>query len=435
MLPLTAGYAVNLFATPFVLSKLGLHDFGIWSITGAIAQYAALLDLGVSRAANRYVAFFHAKGDRKSEGAVVGICVTALLLLGAVLTGLTFLFAQRVDSVLSTSNPDLARLLLLCAVFILIFGLLARVLAAASVGRGRLVPAGLGIAILSVLQAVSGVAALIMQPTLRAFAIGNVIGTAIGLAVVVVIILVDERRLLIGFPRMALTHEVLVYGVNSQVAAAGDLLLMQSGKLIAGILIGPSAAAVYDLASRLAMGAQAFGGASASALTPHLTRSYVSNGLNGILSQYERLTRRNTAVTVFLPFAMIATAVSAIPLWLGHATQQVTVMLLALLAGIVVNVSTGVCTSSMSALGRPGITAVVTLTLGLLQASFAVLMTLSLGFPGLAAAFAVGVPLTKFIGVWWMQSRVGIPNRLYIRGFAVHMLRPSLLALSRCRFR
>ena len=85
ILPLVANYGLNLLATPYVVGQLGLRDFGVWAMTGAIAQYAGLLDLGAARAANRYVALFHARGDAEKDRSVVGICVTAVLGLGALL--------------------------------------------------------------------------------------------------------------------------------------------------------------------------------------------------------------------------------------------------------------------------------------------------------------------------------------------------------------
>jgi O-antigen/teichoic acid export membrane protein len=430
MMPIVAGYGVNLLTTPYVVDRLGLHDFGVWSLTGAIAQYGALLDLGVSRAASRFVALFHAKGDIKSEKAVVGICVTTLVALGTLLGGLTLLGAGFLDRVLRTGDRELVCLLLLSSVSILIVGLLARVLAAASVGRGRYVPANIGVAILSTLQFSGGPIALVVQPSLMAFAAGTVAGTLLGFGAVVIAILLDERRIMIGKPDARLLREILAYGVKTQVAAAGDTLFLQSGKLIAGIMVGPAAAGVYELASRLAMGAQAIGGTSAAALTPHITRSYVAGGMDSVLSQYEHLTRRNTAVTIFIPLAMAATAFSGIPLWLGNGHDLVVLVLLALLPGIAVNVSTAVCTSVLSAMGRPDITALVAVLGGVLQSAFTVALGYVFGFVGIAAAFAIGAPAITLVGVWYMQRRVGIPMKLYLHGvrgpFAVGALAISL---------
>lgn len=416
LLPVIFGYGAQFVATPYVVSRLGLHAFGVWAITGAIAQYAGLLDLGLSQAANRYVAVFHAKGDSRGEGAVVGVCISALGTLGVLLCGLTLLTSNSLDRILGTRDPGLARTLLLCSVSILIVGLLARVLASASVGKGRMVPAGIGVAILSTLQALGGVAAIVMSPSLTAFALGTVMGTVLGLVAVLAVVLIDQRRIPIGKPNMPLARDMLSYGISMQFNAVGGLLLLQSGKLVAGIMIGPTAAGIYELASRLAGGAQAFGMASNSALIPHLTRSYIAEGIGAISSQYERLARRHTAVVIFVPLAMAATAFSLVPLWLGEANGQVIMVLLALLPGIAATVSVGVCTSTLMAVGRPAVIAYASVVGGVLQTAFAVALSYLFGLSGIAWAFAIGVPAVKLIGLWYLHTHLAIPLKLYIRG-------------------
>lgn len=416
ILPLVTGYGLNILATPYVVTQLGLHQFGIWSITGAIAQYAGLLDLGASRAVGRNVALFHSRGDVKNERAVLGVCLTAVAILGALLCGLATLVPKLMDRVLGTGDPALARFLLLSAIAMVIIGLTARMVAAASMGRGRQFAAGAGLSLLTLMQVSGGVIALALQPTLRSFASGSVIGTAGGLLTIIVIVLIDERRVSIGWPARGLAREVLTYGASAQMAAFGDMILLQSGKLIAGVMLGPTAAGVYELATRAAMGAQAFAAASAGALTPHLTRYFSQGGMNGILEHYEHLTRRNAVVSLFIPFLMTATAVTAIPLWLDSSKGQVEIVLLALLPGIAVNASTGVCTSTLAAIGRPHINAQVTVAAGVAQALIAIALGNAFGFWGIALAFAFGVPIGKIAGVVYMQARAKIPMRLYLRG-------------------
>lgn len=412
---IVAGFGVQLFTTPYVLFKLGLHDFGVWSITGAIAQYGALFDLGVSRAASRYVAAFHSKGDVRNEGRVVAVCVATLFVAAAILGGLVLLTSQLIAPLLGLRNPAQAGTLLLVAVAILFVGLLARVLAAASIGRGRTVPPLTAVAVMSALQAVGGVVVLAVEPSLLGFAYGTLGGITLGLFVVVAAILVDEGRITFAMPNWKIAREIFAYGISSQVAALGDLLLFQSGKLVAGALIGPSAAGIYELASRPAMAAQVLGASPGTALMPHLTRIYVSGGVSGILAEYEHLTRRNTSVALLIPFAMAATAVTAIPVWLDGPHPDVVAVLLALLIGISVNVSTSTCTCTLMAMGRPLMIAKVTAVAGVLQMIAAVLATKYFGFVGLTVAIAIGVPVTKLAGLWLMQASAGIPQRFYLR--------------------
>ncbi len=416
MLPIVAGYSVQIVCTPYVVARLGLHDFGVWAVTGAIVQYGALLDLGAARATVRYVALFHTKGDVKGQGSVLTMCFGMLLAIWAILSGAAILAAEPMTRVLGLDDPSLTRCLFLSSISILILGILGWVLTAASIGIGRVVPTTVGLAILSVLQASGGVAALALDPTLRAFAYGSVAGSVLGCAVVLVIKLAGERRIPFAMPTPAFIREYFGYALTSQVAAAADTLVLQSGKIIAGLMIGPSAAGVYELANRLAMGAQVLGSASASTLTPHLTQSYITGGMDGVLRQYEHLTRRNTSVALIFPFAMAATAVSAITVWLGHDRQQVTIVLLALLAGIAVNLSTAICSCTLSAIGRPAVIAQVSVVTGIIQTIAAVAATYFWGFTGLAAALAICVPAAKFLGLRYAHVKLDIPLKLYTRG-------------------
>ena len=343
ILPLIANFGTNLLATPYVVSQLGLRAFGIWAITGAIAQYAALFDLGASQAANRFVALFHARGEAEKDRSVVGICLTAILGLGALLCAIAHLLAGAAENVLHTGDVALTRFLLLCAVAMLICGMLARMLAAASFGRGRQVPANIGLAVLGVAQVVGGVVGLCFAPTLRNFAFGTAVGAGLGLCAVVVAIVIDEGRITIGRPRAALAREIIAFGMKGQAMGAGAVVMFQSGKLIAGIVIGPVAAGAYELGMRLVQGVQAFGAVASVAITTHLTRAYATGGMSEILTQYSRLTRRNAAVAIFLPFLLGTTASSAVPLWLGGQNEAVVTVVAALALGIAVNVSTAVC--------------------------------------------------------------------------------------------
>jgi O-antigen/teichoic acid export membrane protein len=368
---------------------------------------------------------FHANGDARNERAVVGICICALTIVGVVLAPVITLVAGPVGRAIGADDTGLARFLLLCALAIMITGLIARVLAAASVGRGRQVHANVGLAILSTLQAAGGVLALFVHPALREFALGTVIGTALGLLIVITLIVVDERGIAIGQPSVSLTRDILAYGLTSQIAAAGGMLLLQSGKLIAGIMVGPAAAGLFELASRLAIGAQVLGASTAAALVPHLTRRYAIDGMDGVLKDYQRLTRRNTAVVILTPFAMAATAFAGIPLWLGSRNDAVVFILLALLPGIATNLSTGVCSSLISAIGRPGIIAKIAVVGGVFQAILAAVLGYFFGIAGIAIAFAIGVPIANVWSMWHMQRRVKIQQALFMRAIAG----PFLLAL------
>jgi hypothetical protein len=63
---LVTGYVFSFIVAPIMLWRLGLAQFGVWAVTGAFATYAGLMDLGITRGLGRFIAFYHARGDRRA---------------------------------------------------------------------------------------------------------------------------------------------------------------------------------------------------------------------------------------------------------------------------------------------------------------------------------------------------------------------------------
>src|SRR5690349_12508189 len=79
---------VALVLSPYIVHEIGLRAYGFWALAVAVAQYSALLDLGIGQALNRFVADLDARQseaelDRKVAAAVwatlaFALCLTAV---------------------------------------------------------------------------------------------------------------------------------------------------------------------------------------------------------------------------------------------------------------------------------------------------------------------------------------------------------------------
>lgn len=417
-LPLVSSYGLNMLATPYILAELGLHNFGIWSVTAGIVQYLALGDLGVARAANRYVALYHARGDKASEGSVVAVCAIALAGLSIVLYAVPAFFSGLLDYVLRVGDVELVSSLLYASITALAFALVVRTLTSISIGRGRQVPANIGLSAFGIAQIIGGIIALVQEPSLLNFAWGTTAGAAIGFVVVVVIIFIDEGPTTVGRPSWRLAREVLLYGSKGQILGAADIVWYQSGKVIAGILIGPSAAGAYELGIRLIKGAQAFGAAASVALTTHLTRQFAVSGQSAIKATYAALTQRNAAVAIFPPLLLGATALTLVPLWLGNQQHTVSLVVVAFSLGVAANVSTGVCTATFMAVGRAGIVGVAALTSALIGVILALLLGRAWGINAIVWSFALWLLVSTFLQMMYLHRRIDINVSVFFRSTA-----------------
>jgi O-antigen/teichoic acid export membrane protein len=420
MIPIILGYGSNLLCTPFVVAVLGLHDFGVWALSGALAQYGVLLDLGVSRAITRFVAIHHAREERESERAVIGGCVLTILVMGGVLMLLPLCFHDELGRVIGAS-PDVARTLLTCSIVILITGLLGAMMTAASVGRGRMVAANIGLAIQKAAVVVAGVIALVISPSLTSFAVGG----TVGLLVVLVTIAIDEGTVTIGMPRRDVFPELISFGLKGQALAVCEIVLFQSGKLLAGVVVGPAAAGAYELGSRLALGARAFGTSASTVLSAHLTRAFAVDGIEAIRENYRRLVTRNAAVSNFALFFLAATSASVVPLWLGSANAEVTVAIAALSLTYAANVTTGVTSAAAYALNHMGTLVASAVISSALAVGLALPLAYVAGLTGILVGMAIAIAIATVIGVQLVHRRIEMP----LSDFFVPVGGPSLLGI------
>jgi hypothetical protein len=90
-------------------------------------------------------------------------------------------------------------------------------------------------------------------------------------------------------------------------------------------------------------------------------------------------------------------------------------VLAALVPAIAVRVSTNACTSSMLALGRSSILGATAVASAAIAVALAVPPTQAFGFKGIVAAFACWIAVGNLLGVWLLQSRMGISMTEYLR--------------------
>lgn len=85
--------AVYFLLTPFIVEKLGVVGFGLWTLINAVVYFLAFLDLGFYNAMVKYIAEFGEKDQWRRINALLGINLTALTLAGGVALIGSFLIA------------------------------------------------------------------------------------------------------------------------------------------------------------------------------------------------------------------------------------------------------------------------------------------------------------------------------------------------------
>ncbi len=106
-------YIIGFLLFPFIVSYVGVEDYGVYLLVGAFIGYFGLLDFGVGSALVKYVAEFNAKDDKETINKMVNstfifyLCVGIVIFISIMIIGTFFVDIFNIDQ----SQGDKARLI------------------------------------------------------------------------------------------------------------------------------------------------------------------------------------------------------------------------------------------------------------------------------------------------------------------------------------
>jgi O-antigen/teichoic acid export membrane protein len=418
--PTIAIFAFSVILAPVMLSRLGLAQFGVWAVTGALAQYARLFDLGVTRSLARFVALYDAGEDRRGIEESLGVGVAAVGLLGLVTLVAAALFAPLLSDVLGVLDAGEMRIVLLSSVGILIFNLLADVINAVPVGLRRMGPPNLAATAGSVVNFVASIVVLILSTRLPTYAVANLGAAAVAFLLAVASLVYVWSSPFFRRPEFGRARTIVSFGLKSQMVTAAELVNVQTDKLIIAAMLGPRIAGAYEIANRVVQGVLAFGMMTLSAMIPTATAEIVERGREVIEEFYARYTRRSLALSLPMMGALCVSCPYLIVAWLGETPPNTTAIVVLLSLAFSVSLMSGVAMTLVVSDGDPGLVAQTAILVVVLNVSSTIAVAPIFGLWGVliatvvAEVAATGVFLVRFhrrYGFGWRDFRAaaGLP--------------------------
>ena len=108
--------ATSFFLTPFTIHKLGIEEFGLFSLSGSVIAWLALTDLGLGSTVYRYVTAFRARKEYERQAHFLGQAMMLFSLLGLVtlVAGLVcFFYLDRIFPNLTGEQHGILQVLFL----------------------------------------------------------------------------------------------------------------------------------------------------------------------------------------------------------------------------------------------------------------------------------------------------------------------------------
>lgn len=377
---------VFLLLTPYILHKLDVQVFAVWSLVFVVANYFGVLDLGIKTSFAKYIAEYHTKKDTDSINAVINCGIIFYQGFSVFITVLAILLRGPIISLLQIPPPIHEESMFAILGMVLIFSInnIFNIFEAVLVGLQRMDIQN-KIIIFASLFNIAGTFFFLE----KGFGIrGLVINYGIVSCVIIVLNLYFSYRLFpylrIGWSRVdKVTFKKLFnYGIKMQICSLASLIHMQADKIILSHCLGLSFVTFYELGQKAALAVRTFPVLLLSALVPAVSELEASNDKERLRELYEKGSKYVTLVVFPLIFMSILVASNLINLWVGDKYSLSILAFQVLVIGYGVNVLTGMGTSVVRGIGKPEYeTRYAVLTL-IMQLTLSIILVQIFGFRG-----------------------------------------------------
>ena len=419
-----SGYIFSFLSAPIVLDGLGLRNFGIWALTGALAQYGALLDLGVGVSLARYVAVH--EDDRRLCGQYMAIGWLSVVVIALGLTVVAWLGAAPLAHTLHGISVSDMRIVAYSSVVLLCSSMLTGVIGAYPIGRRRMVAPNLGVGIGSAINFVASIVSIELGAELPGYALANAGAGIISVIVVAALVVASEGSLPLSLPERGRTRSFLAFSINTQLVRITNLVNYQTDKIVIAFSVGPSAAGAYELANRVAIAIRTVGIYVTSAVNIELAALYTQFGIERLRARYARLNEVAAAVSFPPVLFTMAAAPLLLTAWLAHAPPNSTPVLVALSAAYLLAVSTGVSYAVAVAAGHPGVVAKASVGASIANIVLTAGLAPLFGIWGILAGTVVALSAGAIVQTVLVHRRYDLPAASYL-GAIVPALRTYVL--------
>lgn len=384
---------VNVALTPYLIRRLGLDRFGVWSLILLLLWTLTSLDGGVSASLARFYALCQARGDRAGTGRLVLGSLALFTALGVLLTGLCVLLAPAASSLhippqLRGEAVEVLRLLGPLVTLALVTNSATSLLQATARFRGLA-----GVTVGSCAVYAAGVVLVVGHG-------GSLTALAAVTALRFVVLLVGgfvlgARHVAIRRPLLPPSNERREFGGYALRMQLSGLTVFFNGEIdafVTAAVLPIRFVGIYAAGLQVASAVRSLPLYAFPPVLTRMTTGFAQHGLPGAVREFHLLQPRWVAAVLTYGAVSTVAVVFAVPVWLGPGLWLSGVVAATLLVGYTVHVAlTGMRTCLVRAIGRPGLETRYSWLATLINSALTVPLALLFGVVGVVAATAVGL--------------------------------------------
>lgn len=377
---------VTLLLTPYILHKLGVQVFAVWSLVFVVANYLGVLDFGIRTSFAKYVAEYHTKKDLDSINAVINCGIIFYLAFSVFVTVLAIWLRGPIISLLQIppSIYEESRFAILGMVLILSMNNTFSIFEAVLVGLQRMDVQNKIMIFASAFNIVGTFFFLEKGFGIR----GLVLNYGIVSLVILMLDIYFSYRLL---PRIQIglswvdkkVFKILFnYGIKMQICNFTAIIYLQVDKIILSHFLGLSFVTFYELGQKAANAVRTLPMLLISALVPAVSELEAKDDKIKLTELYKKGSKYISLLVFPLISLSIIIASDLINLWVGDKFNLTILSFQVLIIGYCINVLTGMGTSMVRGIGKPEYeTRYAVLTL-IMQVTLSIILVQIFGYKG-----------------------------------------------------
>jgi len=390
IMPLLAMFAT----TPYLLRRLGLDVFGVWSLLGALLGTLTILDGGVGASLSRFYTLHGGRGNKAEVGRLITGSLLLFVVIGALISVLGYVTAPILVRALTIPRGvhDDAVTALRCLGPLVTLALISdsavSLLQATSRFRGLAVVTFVSSAayVLGVVLFVSGRGSLLALVAVTA--VRYIILILIGFAIAAREFTVQRPFL----PGAALRQEFRQYALRMQVSGITLVVNGETDAIVIGAVLPVRYVGLYTVGYQAATALRSLPLYAFPPILTRMTSVFARQGVDGTVAEFHTLQAR--WLPLVLGYGAVATSAVGFGLeaWLGRGYGTSSAVAILLTAGYMVQVAaTGMRTCFVRSIGRPGLETRYSLAAMALNLALTIPFALLFGAVGVVAATAAGL--------------------------------------------
>lgn len=398
------------FLTPFMLSRLGATDYGLWVLASSVVGYGALLDFGIASAITKYIAEYRAKGLAEEARDLIATALSLYILFGLVAIVLSALAAPLFPQLFNVPPEQHAR----ASQLVLLSG----------VGVGLSIPCATTTAVLwglhrfDVVNVISIIGTLLSAILTIAILLlgGGILGIVAAGIVITVVMQIPSIWLIyrvapelhFGWraPSLARVRMVFAFSSSLFILNVSGRLQAKTDEIVIGAFLPIASITPYAIAHRLSDMARILTDQFMKVLLPLASELHAENDRARLRSLFIVSTR--LTIAIFLPIGgtLVALAGPILSAWVGPPYADYAYLVLILtLAGLL-----GTCLwpagSVLQGMARHQPLAVISMATGIANLALSIALVQSLGLAGVALGTLIPTTLESLVFVIPYTCRV-----------------------------